>query len=298
MELCKIVKSRYDNTIKYIMKTDDKLIIEFSYIDKNDGKDIICVPSQTMCNIGCKFCHTTDYIGKIKCRNLDSEEIEFGVQYIYKDLNLIKYNKVLLVSYMGCGEPIYNAENVVASMIHMRDNFQDKVPLIRFAVSTSIPDYGWHRFFLFTSHLLPNAELPVKLHFSLHYTIDAIRKEWMPGALNIEPSIAAIDFFKKKTGNPVEIHYALIDGINDTEQDAILLANYLRGKDMNVKFLFYNEKPTINVHASNKQKLNIFRKYLDKYNIAHEYYIPPGLDIGASCGQFLMDYYIQDGLND
>jgi 23S rRNA (adenine2503-C2)-methyltransferase len=115
----------------------------------------------------------------------------------------------------------------------------------------------------------------------------------MPSALPIIPSLSALDFYKKLTGNSVEIHYALIDGVNDTEQDAILLSNFLKDKDIPVKFLFYNEKPTIEYHASSKEKLSIFKRYFDRYGIQHEYYIPPGLDVGASCGQFLMDYYIK-----
>lgn len=300
LTLKKIIKSKLDNTLKYIMKTKEGFIVEFSYIDKNDGKDIICVPSQTMCMLGCKFCHTSDYIGKIKVQNLTDEEIKYGIRYIFNDLNLAKYHRVLLISFMGCGEPIYNEENIVLAMKDMRNEYMNLnddmetqlVPLIRFAVATSLPDYGWQRFFEFTKSLWPHDELPIKLHLSLHYTIDSIRKEWMPQAMNIIPSLAAADFFKKYTGNDVEIHYALIEGVNDTEQDAILLAEYLKDKDFNVKFLFYNEKPTLDAHASPKTKLNTFRKHLDKYGIKHEYYIPPGLDIGASCGQFLMDYYL------
>lgn len=73
MKFLKLIKSTEDNTIKYIFKLDDTLdnfLVEFSYINKNDGKDIICVPSQTMCNLACKFCHTTDYIGKMKTKVL------------------------------------------------------------------------------------------------------------------------------------------------------------------------------------------------------------------------------------
>ena len=296
MEFIKIVKSQTDKTLKYIMRTDDKLIIEFSYINKDDGKDIICVPCQTMCAVGCKFCHTSDFIGKIRVRNLTAEEITEGVDYIYNDLNLIQYKRVLLISYMGCGEPILNVDNVIGSMVRIQADYCQKVPLARFAVATSIPAFDFKKFFDFTQEVWKQ-ELPVKLHLSLHYTVDMIRDEWMPKALNIMPSLAAVDFYNKMTNNAVEIHYALIEGVNDTEQDAILLANFLKDKNMNVKFLFYNEKPTLDVHASNKSKLNIFRKYLDRYGIEHEYYIPPGLDIGASCGQFLMDYYLEQGEN-
>lgn len=101
MEFVEIIKSKLDSTLKYIFKSDNGLIVEYSYINKNDGKDIICVPSQTMCNLACKFCHTTDYIGKIKNENLVTAEIFEAVAYILKDLNLVENNRVLLISWMG-----------------------------------------------------------------------------------------------------------------------------------------------------------------------------------------------------
>lgn len=288
MELVKIIKSNLDSTLKYIMRNDEGYVLEFSYINKDDGKDIICVPSQTMCSLGCKFCHTTDYISKIKTKNLSVLDISAGVDYVYTDLKL--GNRVLLVSFMGCGEPTLNNDSVIEAASFIFKHFN--APYIRFAVATAIPTNSWLNFFQMTSDIKKEG-LPVKLHLSLHYTMDLIRKDWMPNSLDIIPSLAAADFYKKITGNAVEIHYTLIEGINDTEQDAILLANFLKDRDFNVKFLFYNEKPTLEAHASNKSRLTIFKRYLDKYSIKSEYYIPPGLDIGASCGQFLMDYYLE-----
>ena len=294
MNFIKKVFSQKDNTIKYIFKTLDNLIVEFSYINKNDGKDIICLPSQTMCNIGCKFCHTTEYIGKIICRNLSHTEILYGTEYILSDLNIYKQNRTLLISFMGCGEPILNVDNLITIMKYMKTNFEvNGISYVRFAIATSIPKHSAEEFFKMT-FLIFEYNLPVKIHLSLHYTIDLIRKDWMKKSLDIIPSLSAVDFYKKLTGNAVEIHYALIDGVNDTEQDAILLSNFLKDKNMNVKFLFYNEKESIDYHASNKEKISIFRKYLDKYSIAHEYYIPPGIDIGSSCGMFLMDTYLEN----
>jgi len=294
MKFIKTVKSNLDQTIKYIFKTDDNLIIELSYINKDDGKDIICTPSQTMCNLGCKFCHTKEYIGKIKNRNLTNIEINESIDYIIDDLKIINNNRPLLISFMGCGEPILNVDNICQSMKWIRGHFEKRnIPLVRFAIATSIPKNKWEEFFRLT-HFIHENKLPVKIHLSLHYTIDLIRKEWMPASLDIIPSLAAIDFYKKLTNNAVEIHYTLIEGVNDTEQDAILLTNFLKDKMINVKFLFFNEKESLDYHASNKDKIKVFKKYFDSYNIPHEYYIPPGLDIGASCGQFLLDYYIEN----
>lgn len=293
MNFIEKIFSKLDNTIKYVFKTNDNLIIEFSYLNKNDGKDIICIPSQTMCNIGCKFCHTTDFIGKIKSRNLTLDEIYSNCEFILNDLNIYSNDRTLLLSFMGCGEPILNVEEIVLSMLKMKKDFESKgIPYVRFAIATSIPKFKAENFFDLTFKIYRN-ELPVKLHLSLHYTFDLIRKDWMLASLDIMPSLSAIDFYKKITNNVVEIHYTLIENVNDTEQDAILLSNFLKDKNINVKFLFFNEKESINYHASNKNKLSLFKKYLDKYNIQHEYYIPVGLDIGASCGQFLMDYYVK-----
>ncbi len=290
------IYSKTDNAIKFVFKTEDNLIIEFTYINKNDGKDIICIPSQTMCALGCKFCHTTEYIGKIKCRNITSPELIDSIKYILLDdeLNIVKNERTLLISVMGCGEPLFNVEYLIDSMAYIKKYGENElnIPYIRFAIATSIPKNRWENFFRLTQ-LIQENQLPVKLHLSLHYTFDLIRKEWMPAALDIIPSISAVDFYKKITGNTVEIHYTLIEGVNDTEQDAILLSSFLKNKDINVKFLHYNERESLDYHASNKEKIKIFRKYLEINNIQHEYYIPPAIDIGGSCGQFLLETYLK-----
>lgn len=296
MKLLEKIHSKVDNTIKFIFLTSDELVIELSYINKDDGKDIICVPSQTSCKMKCKFCHITDATDRLVNRNLKSKELVETVNYVYKDLELGKNPKVLLISYMGCGEPLLNHENIIENMRDLQNIYQGrKVPLIRFAIATSIPKFAHLNFFKLTEEIY-KSKLPVKIHLSLHYTIDLIRKEWMPSSLDILPSIVALEFYRKMTKNSVEIHYTLIDNVNDTEQDAILLTEMLRHRDIPVKFLFYNEKPTIEFHASSRDKLKLFRSYFEKNGIEHEYYIPPGLDVGASCGQFLMDYYYKYNL--
>ena len=216
MKILEKIHSKTDNTIKYIFLTQDKLVIELSYINKNDGKDIICVPTQTSCKMKCKFCHITDHTDKLINRNLNSQEIKEGIDNVYNDLDLLCNPKVLLISYMGCGEPLINYKQVKESMLLLREEYQDiKVPLIRFAIATSLPDFAWINFFELTNEI-HKEKLPVKMHLSLHYTIDSLRKDWMPNSLMIIPSLIALEYYKKITKNSVEIHYTLIDGVNDT----------------------------------------------------------------------------------
>lgn len=288
MELIKKIKSASDNVEKFIFKSNDGFVVEMSYIDNGTDKDIICVPTHTMCNIGCKFCHTTDYIGKIKCKQLTHHEICDGVDIIVSHTNISKNKRTLLISYMGCGEPMENVGNVVDSMILIKSDYTDRY--VRFAVATCLPKNKWFDFFEFTKWIKAS-NLDVKIHFSLHYTHDEIRKQWMPNSLEIKPSLDAMSFYKEITGNKVEIHYALIEGVNDEVENRIWLETLLRNRDFNVKFLFYNEKPTIEEKASSVDKYNKFSLALTIQGIKSEYYTPPGLDIGASCGQFLMDFY-------
>ena len=119
MKLLEKIHSQTDNTIKYIFLTQDNLVIELSYINKNDGKYIICVPSQTSCKMKCKFCHITDATDKLINRNLTSLEIKEGIDLVYNDLNLSSNPQTLLISYMGCGEPLLNYKQVKDSMTEM-----------------------------------------------------------------------------------------------------------------------------------------------------------------------------------
>jgi len=288
LRLKKIVKSTIDSTIKYVFYTEDNLIIEFSYINKNDGKDIICVPCNTLCNLACKFCFATDLIGKIVSRNLTWDEITDGIDYIYLDLKLKVEPKTLLISYMGMGDAVTNYKAVVDSMNYINNEYKVNT---RFAFATALPKYNYEHFFNMV-RLIDMLNLNVKLHISLHYTTDELRNEWMKASLDIKSTIAAADFYKIKTGNKVEIHYALIDGINDTEEDAIRLTDLIKDKGFNVKFLYYNEKENIPAKHSDFKQVEIFAEHFKKYNIEYEYYIPPGQDCGSSCGIFLMDEYI------
>ena len=86
MDFLKKVYSNIDNTVKFIFISQGQ-IIELSFIDKNDGKDIICVPSQTACKLGCKFCFLSDY--DLKVRNLWPMEIVSPVSYVIEDLGLL-----------------------------------------------------------------------------------------------------------------------------------------------------------------------------------------------------------------
>lgn len=286
MVLLEKVKSTLDKTVKYVFELPDKIIMEVTYIDNNTGKDIICVATQTMCSMGCQFCHLTDYIGKLKLRNVFHGEITDSVDYIYNDLNLKENNRPFLISYMGCGESLMNLENVERSILALKHRYTN----IRFGLSTMLPRKNWEGVFQLAK-TVNKFEVPLKIHLSLHYTTDEKRLAMMPNATKIKASIAALEFYNQITGQPVEVHYTLIKDENDINSDLSNLVDLLDGKNIPIKFLRFNEKGSNHNERAEKERIQNFRDTLESYGIKAEYYEPPGIDVGASCGQFLFDQY-------
>lgn len=282
MELKNKVQSTVDKTIKYIFQLNNQ-IVEFSYIDNNSGKDIICVPCQTMCNMSCKFCHLTDHIGKISLKDMTADEIIEGTKYIIEDLKL--GDRTMLISYMGCGEPLDNIVGVINSMVLLSKEYG--VDRIRFGLATMLPKKRWVEFFQLVERANYNG-LNLKIHLSLHFVDDTQRKEWMPAALNIDASLSALKFYHEITGNPIEVHYTIMDGVNDSKSDIVTLAQLIP-KYCTIKFMRYSEKDTLDTKATSVSLIKTHMDYLSSCENKVEYYEPPGIDIGSSCGQFLLD---------
>ncbi len=274
-------KSKIDNTVKYAFMIEGQPV-EFSYINKGDGKDIICTPTQTNCKMGCTFCHLTGRSAPVI--NLGPTQIFDGIRYIIGDLDLPK-SDTLLVSFMGAGEPLNNISNVIVAMILLSsDLFRHSYNTVRFAVASIIPSLKQMQEFTSAVDL---HMLPVKFHLSLHETGESTREELMPQAALIESSINIVENYSIKTGNPVEIHYTLIADVNDSDANVSRLAMLLRGRNIPIKFLAFKPKAD-GLQPTSPERVAVIREYLEHYgDVRTEFYDPPGGDIGASCGQFL-----------
>jgi 23S rRNA (adenine2503-C2)-methyltransferase len=279
VKLLETIKSKQDKTIKNVFLSRDN-VMEFSYIDKSDGKDIVVVPTQTACNLGCKFCFLTGL--NIPVRNLFPYEMIDGVKFTL--INSRDENEILLVSFMGCGEPLLNIDRVIKAMNELT-NCCYEYNLIRFAVASLIPSTSSIEHF---TNEVARKQLLVKFHYSLHTTNNVLRKQLMPAAIPYKAAVIYLKRYKELTKNAVEIHYSLMKGVNDSEQDAKNLVELISGAGFNVKILKLSEKDS---ELTCSDKVAQFRAILTDSGIDNEYYEPPGNDVGSSCGQFLLDYY-------
>ena len=254
--------------------------MEFISIRKKDGKNNLCIPTQTFCNLKCQFCQLT-YLPKQIPSNLDCHFIYSGVKRMLADL---PYEPTLLLSFMGRGEPLLCQSNLFETITYLQKMIcKSRYENMRFAIATIIPSQKHME--LFTDSVVKN-NLPMKVHWSLHSPDQEIRSELIPAALNISDSMDLIKNYIKKTSNPVEIHYALTDSVNDKREDALKLADLIKDIDnISVKIMTLSDVPKSGLRPSNRAE--DFALHLTENGVKEvEIYTPPGQDIGASCGLF------------
>jgi len=279
MKLTDCKKSEQDATKKYIFDLNGQEV-EFSYINKNDGKDIIVCPCQTSCKMGCTFCFLTGM--NLPVVNLTSEDIFQGIETVVKEAGLPTTN-TLLLSFMGSGEPLLNYRNILKACRESLRELDPTYTTIRFAVATMIPSASLMRNFTQVAK-----HLPIKLHLSLHSPFDGIRSKMMPQAVDVLPSLELLRDYKEVTKNPIEIHYTLIDGFNDREEDQEEIISLFKKAgilEATIKFLDFKARPDSEIQGSSR--VDDFMDALEDAGVPTEFYAPPGPDIGSSCGQFV-----------
>ena len=227
----------------------------------------------------CTFCHLTDHIGKIPTKDMDYKDIVEGIEYIICDLRL--GYRTILISYMGCGEALANINNVIDSMVMLKE------PNIRFGLATMLPKKHYGSFFTLIERV-KSMNLPVKVHLSMHFVDDEQRKEWMPSALDLESSMNMLKLYRSLTGNPIEVHYTIMKDVNDSDYHIDSLNEWIDGHTT-IKFMMFSEKESLDAVKADEKKLETAMTWLKSEGKIVEYYKPPGNDIGSSCGQFLFE---------
>ncbi len=261
--------SSADGTTKYLWELADGNCIETVLMRYRHG-NTVCVSSQVGCRMGCAFCASA--IGG-KVRDLRPSEILDQVIFTQLDTGLPVGNIVL----MGIGEPLDNL-----------------VSVLRFLELVNCPqglNIGMRHVSLSTCGLIPGIErlgelgLQLTLSVSLHAPDSETRSKIMPvnRAYDVEDLFAACHAYFKKTGRRISFEYAMIDGVNDHDWQADLIAKKLRGMPGHVNLIPLND-----VHESPlkpSRRLRQFQKRLEDRGVTATVRRSLGGDIDASCGQ-------------
>ena len=222
--------------------------------------------------MGCKFCES----GRLKkVRNLEAYEIVEQILLIEEDIK----TRITHVVVMGIGEPFDNYDNLMRFIKIINEGKGIALGSRHITVSTCGLIKGIEKFM--------NEEGQVNLAISLHAPNDEIRKKIMPIAnvYDMESLFKTIKKYLKKTNRRITIEYIMLDGINDSVENALELASKLKDLNCYVNLIPYNETENIGYKRTKKEQIMKFYDILKKKNINVTIRREFGSKVDAACGQ-------------
>ena len=263
--------SQLDGTIKYLWELSDGNAVETVVMSYQHG-NTVCISTQVGCRQGCAFCAST--IGGL-VRNLEPSEMLDEVLFSQLDSGLPISNIVL----MGIGEPLDNYDNVM-----------------RFIRLVNHPDgmnIGMRHISLSSCGLtekidkLAELNLQLTLSISLHAPDDETRTKLMPAnrGRGVDELVVACKRYFKRTGRRISFEYAMIDGVNDSPQQARLLAKIANSCGAHINLIPLNHVEEREFRPSTAENLKNFVKILEESGANATVRRKLGGDVEASCGQ-------------
>ncbi len=270
-----------DGTTKFLFELLDGKRIESVLIPEffDDGvadRLTVCVSSQVGCVFGCAFCAT----GKMGLfRNLKVGEIVDQLAYINL-FTLEKYGKrITNIVYMGMGEPFHNYENVIESAHIVCEPKSIGLSPKRITISSVGLTKMIKRF--------GEENQPFNLAISLHAPNDEKRDKIMPinESMDLKSLKEALQFYFKKSQNPLTYEYLLFDQFNDSKEDALQLAEIARWVPSKINIIMYNKVQGVSLNRADESRLDNFMRVLTKQKVRATVRRSRGDDIDAGCGQ-------------
>ncbi len=263
--------SKIDDTVKYLFTLSDGEYVE-SVVMKYKYGYSICISTQVGCKMGCTFCASA--IGGF-VRQLSTSEMLSEIYAAQRDLN-VKINHLVL---MGTGEPFDNYDNVIKMLSLITDEKGQNISMRHISLSTCgvVPKI----------YDLADKKLGLTLSVSLHAPNNRIRSMSMPinNKYDIDELLKACRYYANTTGRRISFEYAMIKGVNDSDECAIELANKLKGILCHVNLIPVNNVRETNYIKSSVSQQKKFIDILSSRGITTTVRRTLGSDINASCGQ-------------
>ncbi len=264
-------ESQRDGTIKYLWKLADGNCVETVLMRYHYG-NTVCISTEVGCAMGCAFCAST--LGGL-VRRLEPHEMLDQVLFTQIDSGLPISHIVL----MGIGEPLDNFDNVMRflELVNSEDGMNISMRHISLSTCGLVPKID----------ALAQKKLQISLAISLHGPTNAIRGNIMPvnKAYPIEELMAACRRYYDATSRRIHFEYAMIDGVNDTEEHARQLLQLLKGLPAHVNMIPLNHVEESPLKPSSRKAVARFQEILESGGVTATVRRTLGGDIDASCGQ-------------
>lgn len=271
IEMVRRLVSQIDGTRKYLFALENDSVIE-SVLMKYEYGNTVCISTQAGCRMGCRFCAST--LDGVE-RNLTAAEMLSQVYEIQKDCG----ERISGVVLMGSGEPL--------------DNYDNVIKFIRLINHSDGQNMGQRHITLSTCGLiekmfrLEEEQFQITLAVSLHAPNDEIRKEIMPVAKAnpMDRLLAACSKYTEKTKRRITFEYAMMRGVNDSDDCARELARKLHNMLCHVNLIPVNDVKEREYIKSSAERVKRFASILQENGVETTIRRKLGSDIDAACGQ-------------
>ena len=270
-EVMKKLVSQQDGTVKLLWKLHDGNAVETVVMRYHYG-NTVCISTQVGCRQGCAFCAST--IGGL-VRNLTPSEMLDEVLYSEKESGL----KISHIVLMGIGEPLDNFDNVMRFLELINHPEGRNISMRHISLSTCgiTERFGD----------LADRELQLTLSVSLHAPDDETRSRIMPAnrGRGVDLLFRSCKEYFDRTGRRISFEYAMIDGVNDSSQQAELLARRVKPLGAHVNLIPLNHVEERRFEPSPPETIKRFLDILTENGVNATVRRRLGSDVNASCGQ-------------
>ena len=268
-----------DGTHKWLLRVDADNSIETVFIPERD-RGTLCISTQVGCAMNCSFCAT----GRQGfSRNLSVSEIIGQIWFANTALGCYANKRKIITNIvmMGMGEPLLNLDNVLKAINLMLDDISYGLARRRVTISTAglVPAMDKLR-----------DKCNVSLAISLHATNNTLRDTLVP--LNKKYPIEEVlescrKYSQAQFGEPITFEYVMLEGVNDSVEDALQLNKLLNGIPSKVNLIPFNSFAGTTYVRSSPEAIERFREVLMNAGIITITRRPRGEDIDAACGQLV-----------
>ena len=263
------------DTVKWLWTLPDGATVE-TVLMHYPGRSTVCVSTQAGCAMACSFCATGQAGFE---RHLDVGEI---VEQVIVAARAARPRRLSNVVFMGMGEPLANYDATWAAVERIHGDIGLSARHLTVSTVGLVP--GIER--------LTGEALPVNLAVSLHAANDTLRDELVPinRRYPIERLLAACADYVEATRRRLSFEWALIDGVNDRERDALELADIARTVRAHVNLIPLNPTPGYAVRGTPPAQVGAFRDRLVAAGVNATIRQNRGTEIDAACGQLRADH--------
>ena len=278
IEIVRVLGSR-DTTRKFLFRLNDDSLIETVLIPASPAlygsrsdRRTICISTQVGCAYGCKFC-ASGLEGF--SRNLKPNEIVDQIIAVERASG----EKIDNIVFMGMGEPLANLENLMRAIRIINAPWGIGIGARRITVSTSGLASQIRK--------LADEPLQIRLAISLHGATDEVRGQIMPinRRYNLEMLLEAGDYYVSRKKQRLTFEYILIAGVNDSDEQARLLARHAKRLSAKVNLIPYNTVHGLPWSRPPQNRQEKFLSILRERGVAATLRREKGHDIDAACGQ-------------